>query len=198
MPKTTMHTPCLPPDGDGEGEGGGAGLGDAAPGAAALGAAVLGREPADEGGSICPAAVKAGCRCPARAPVGAVGAVGAAATGCTGLRRPVCAGCWLPGRSGTTALCAGGSLGAAELCPCGAVAMMIPAAEAPTATAVAAGTHAVGRARSTLADRASHIRRPTSSATPIGSPARHPARREARIASATAARWCAASRASDT
>ncbi len=118
-------------------------------------------------------------------------------TGCIWLRLPVCARCCLPGWCGTTG--PGAYDGVGGLCLPGVGMSKIPAAEAPTTAAVAAATHAAGWVRNTFVVRPSHARSPTSSAIPAGaSPARHPARREARIASATASRWRLASSASDT
>jgi hypothetical protein len=82
---------------------------------------------------------------------------------------------------------------------CGIVVRNTPAAEAPTTVAVAAAPQASGRILSTWTAWRNSVLPPSSSAIPAGgSPARHPLRREARIASMIAARWHAASSPADT
>lgn len=85
-------------------------------------------------------------------------------------------------------------------CGCGAVAMKIPAAEAPTTMAVVAAPQATGRAPNPRPARPSSARMPRAMAIPTGSSLvfRQPARREARMASMMAARWALASSPSDT
>ena len=119
---------------------------------------------------------------------------GVTAGGCAWFRcRPGPLPCW-PGR---VVLCAGGK---DETCWCGAGIRNTAAAPPPTTSVVAAvAVHTAGRAHSAFT--ADHTPRPsaTSSATPTGgSPARHPERREARIAFRTVARAQSASSACDT
>ena len=84
----------------------------------------------------------------------------------------------------------GGRPAADEPCGCGADAMKIPAAEAPTTVAVAAAPQATGRVPIVLLNRFSSARMARNRAIPAGSSPvlRQPARREARIAAMMAAR----------
>jgi hypothetical protein len=78
--------------------------------------------------------------------------------------------------------------------------MNTPAADAPATAVAAAVPHASGRALSTVAARDSTARIPSSRTIAAEGrlPRRHSVRREARMASTTAARWHAASSVSDT
>jgi hypothetical protein len=78
--------------------------------------------------------------------------------------------------------------------------MKIPAAVAPTTVAVAAAVQATGWALIACRTRPSSARIARTRPMPTGSRPvlRQPARREARIASMTAARWALASSRSDT
>jgi hypothetical protein len=182
-----MHKPVLPPDGDGAGDGGtGGGAAVDGGGGAAVGADDgAGAGAGDSGASGCPP------NGPGDAERPADGADGLDATGCAWPRCPGRTRGCVPGWCGATGplLAGGAAAGAGAPCRPGVGIRRIPAAEAPTTIAVAAGTHAAGRARSTFADRPSHERAARNNAIPAGgSPACQPVRREARIASTTAAR----------
>jgi hypothetical protein len=183
-----MHPPGLPPDGDGdsdgaaEGDGAGLGAGDGAGDRAADGAG-------DGRAGWCEVRPGFGCLAGVR-PV----AAGLAATG----------GAWLRYRAGVLrgwrgrALCDGGRTGAAEACWCGTCVMKTAAVEPPTTSAVVAVAHTAGPARSVVTAPRSHCPSIMKSATPAGGrPARHPGRREARMAFRTAARAHSASSESD-
>jgi hypothetical protein len=76
--------------------------------------------------------------------------------------------------------------------------MNTPAAVAPSAAVVAVAPHASGRSFTTPNDRATIARTPSKMAIADGRAAPQRVRRAARIASATAARWLAASSVSET
>jgi hypothetical protein len=201
----TRHDPGCPTDADGAGagedDGVGAGAGNVGLGAAAVG---LGAAAVGLGGGGVRVDPGGGCReagelwpdwgCP---PPVAGDVAGIAATGCTRkLRRR-----WVPGRrEGRLVLPPwnDGWADAAGPCDLGDVGSRRLATTTAVAPATAAPVHAAGRARIAVAARRAKSRNPASSAIPIGRPARHPARREARIASMTAARCRLASRALDT
>jgi hypothetical protein len=145
-----------------------------------------------------PGDVEAGLGCPDAAGCPGPGESLATATGWAwrgcGVRPPAC---W---PEGWTVLGSPGRMAADGPCGCGADAMKIPAAVAPTAVAVAAAPQATGRAPTVRPARWSSARMPRAMAIPTGSSPvfRQPARREARMASMTAARWALASSPSDT
>jgi hypothetical protein len=199
------HDPGCPPDPDGGGDGEGDADGEADGVGAGAGGAVLGAADVGLGGAGVRVDPGGGCRetgepdC-GRPPRVAGDVAGIAATGCTCQLPRERAG-WAPGRrEGRLVLLRwnGGWADEAGSCDLADVGSRMLATTTAVTPATAAPVHAAGRARMAVAARRAVSRRPASSAIPIGRPARHPARREARIASITAARCRLASMAFDT
>jgi hypothetical protein len=188
MPSTSTHIPL---EGDGEGAGR-VGLGEGEADGAGAGA---GEEPADAVGFGVGRGRSAAAACPRPAEV-----LGAA-TARAWTRWLACPGGWRCGVSGWTALGSGcRDADGGDAGWCGTAVMNTPAADAPATAVVAAAPHATGRALSAPPARHSAVRIPSSRtiAAEGRPPGRHSVRREARMASTTAARWHAASSVFDT